>query len=39
MEHEEEPEPVYWFCNSCGDEVDEADECCPDGEVEPAYDD
>lgn len=36
---EEERAPVYWFCNSCNDEVDETDECCPDGEVEPSYDD
>lgn len=34
-----EPEPVYWFCNSCGEEVeDEAAECCVDGEIEPSYD-
>ncbi|MFI6979331.1 hypothetical protein ACIBSV_12195 [Embleya sp. NPDC050154] len=31
-------EPTYWFCNSCGDEVDETDECCDDGEIEPSYD-
>lgn len=35
---DEEPTPVYFFCNSCGEEADEADECCEDGEVEPAYD-
>ncbi|MFE5863176.1 hypothetical protein ACFQ77_21895 [Streptomyces virginiae] len=34
-----EPEPVYWFCNSCGEEVeDETAECCADGEIEPSYD-
>lgn len=34
-----EPEPVYWFCNSCGDEVDgEFAECCDDGEIEPSCD-
>lgn len=32
-------EPVYWFCNSCGEEVDdEHAECCDDGENEPAWD-
>ncbi|MGW0468267.1 hypothetical protein ACWDX6_23825 [Streptomyces sp. NPDC003027] len=36
--HEPEPEPVYWFCNGCGDEVqDETAECCDDGEIEPSY--
>lgn len=35
----DEREPVYWFCNGCGEEVqDEADECCLDGENEPSYD-
>lgn len=34
----DEPEPVYWFCNSCGDEVeDETVDCCVNGEIEPAY--
>jgi hypothetical protein len=36
---DEDREPVYWFCNSCGEEVaDETDECCDDGEIEPSYD-
>lgn len=31
-------EPAYFFCNSCGEEVeDEAAECCVDGEIEPSY--
>lgn len=35
-----EPEPTYWFCNSCGEEVDdESADCCDDGEIEPSYDD
>ncbi|AWN05268.1 hypothetical protein SEA_IBANTIK_44 [Streptomyces phage Ibantik] len=35
---DEEPTPVYYFCNSCGEEVeDEAAECCDDGEIEPSY--
>lgn len=35
-----EPEPAYWFCNSCGEEVDgdETAECCDDGEIEPSWD-
>lgn len=37
---EDDREPVYWFCNSCGEEVrDEFAECCEDGENEPSYDD
>ena len=40
MTDEEERQPVYWFCNSCGEEVgDEFDQCCDDGENEPSYDD
>ena len=34
----DERDPVYWFCNSCGEEVDEHAECCIDGENEPSYD-
>jgi hypothetical protein len=35
----EDEEPVYWFCNSCGEEVDdETSECCEDGEIEGSYD-
>lgn len=35
-----EREPAYFWCNSCGDEVqDEADECCEDGEIVASYDD
>lgn len=34
-ETDDDPEPVYWFCNSCGEE---ADDCCPDGEIEPSWD-
>jgi hypothetical protein len=35
-----EQEPVYWFCNSCGEEVEaEHQECREDGENEPSYDD
>ncbi|MFE9391675.1 hypothetical protein [Streptomyces sp. NPDC006784] len=35
----EELEPVYWWCNSCGEEVqDETAECCDDGEIVPSYD-
>lgn len=41
---DEEREPVYYFCNSCGENYDdEVPECetegCIDGEIEPAYDD
>jgi hypothetical protein len=36
---DELPEPAYYFCNGCGEEVDdEAAECCIDGEIEPSYD-
>ncbi|MFE0101180.1 hypothetical protein [Streptomyces sp. NPDC059009] len=36
----DEPEPVYWWCNGCGEEVqDEADDCCDSGEIVPSYDD
>jgi len=36
---DEEPTPVYFFCNSCGEEVeDETSNCCDDGEIEPSYD-
>jgi hypothetical protein len=36
---EEERQPVYFFCNSCGEEVeDEASICCDDGEIEPSHD-
>ncbi|MGW2720838.1 hypothetical protein [Streptomyces sp. NPDC001492] len=39
MTDDEDREPAYWFCNSCGDEVDdETSECCDDGEIEPSYD-
>lgn len=39
-DEEVEREPVYWFCNSCGEEVpDEHASCCDDGENEPSYDD
>lgn len=34
----DERDPVYWFCNSCDEEVDEHAECCIDGENEPSYD-
>ena len=38
-EEPEELEPAYWWCNSCGEEVDdETAECCDDGENEPSYD-
>lgn len=39
-EDTEEPEPVYYFCNSCGEEVDgeTVAECCEDGEIEPSWD-
>jgi hypothetical protein len=37
---DDERTPVYWWCNSCGDEVeDETAVCCDDGEIEPGYDD
>jgi len=37
---DDDREPVYWWCNSCGEEVpDETFECCDDGENEPSYDD
>ena len=34
-----EDEPAYWWCNSCGEEVDgdETAECCDDGEIVPSY--
>lgn len=36
---DELPEPTYWWCNSCGNEVDdETVDCCDDGENEPSYD-
>lgn len=35
----DERTPVYFFCNSCGEEVqDENADCCDDGEIEPSYD-
>ncbi|MFG3509673.1 hypothetical protein ACGF5F_29695 [Streptomyces sp. NPDC047821] len=34
----DEAEPTYWFCNSCGEEVqDQFEDCCDDGENEPSY--
>jgi predicted amidophosphoribosyltransferase len=34
-----DPDPAYWWCNSCGNEVDDQfAECCDDGENEPAWD-
>lgn len=37
---DEERTPIYWWCNSCGEEVDdEFAECCDDGEIEAEYDD
>lgn len=36
---DDDREPVYWFCYSCGEEVDDQfAECCPDGENEPSWD-
>lgn len=28
-------EGEYWYCNACGEEAEEGDECCEDGEVVP----
>lgn len=33
-----EPAPDYWYCDWCGNPVDNIDdECCPEGTNEPAW--
>lgn len=36
---DDEKDPDYGYCNSCGEEMYRSDECCEDGEWVPYYDD
>lgn len=32
-----DPKPDYWYCDWCGNPADEDADCCPEGTIEPAW--